>query len=150
MNQPGLGVGVAIVREGTVLMARRVKPDKMGQLRGEGLLSFPGGKCEFGQTVVENMIRECYEETGIQLDEERLLFLGITDTIQPERNSHFVTIVFTYSVPEGHNIVPVDKPDEMVDWQWYDLNDLPPKEQIFEPTWQLLNAVLYHYNIEMQ
>ena len=53
-----VAVGV-IVRDGRVLIARR--PDKAHQ---GGLLEFPGGKVEPGETVQQALCREIAEETG--------------------------------------------------------------------------------------
>ncbi|MEQ9546058.1 MAG: Nudix family hydrolase [Marinobacter sp.] len=50
-----------IVREGRVLIARR--PDHVHQ---GGLLEFPGGKVEPGETVQQALVREIQEETGLQ------------------------------------------------------------------------------------
>ncbi|MEX2476181.1 Nudix family hydrolase [Marinobacter sp.] len=51
-----------IVREGRVLIARR--PDNAHQ---GGLLEFPGGKVEPGETVQQALVREIHEETGLQV-----------------------------------------------------------------------------------
>jgi 8-oxo-dGTP diphosphatase len=49
-----------VVREGKVLLIRRKKPPF------EGLLSLPGGKIGFGETVRESAERELLEETGME------------------------------------------------------------------------------------
>lgn len=51
-----------IVREHRVLIARR--PDHVHQ---GGLLEFPGGKVEPGETVQQALVREIQEETGLQV-----------------------------------------------------------------------------------
>jgi 8-oxo-dGTP diphosphatase len=61
-----VAVGV-IEREGRVLIARR--PDHVHQ---GGLLEFPGGKVEPGETVQEALVREIHEETGLLLSEDSL------------------------------------------------------------------------------
>lgn len=61
-----VAVGV-IVRDGYVLIARR--PDHAHQ---GGLLEFPGGKVEHGETVQSALVREIAEETGLQLSSKAL------------------------------------------------------------------------------
>ena len=56
-----------IVRDGRVLIARR--PDHVHQ---GGLLEFPGGKVEPGETVQAALVREIAEETGLQVPEASL------------------------------------------------------------------------------
>jgi 8-oxo-dGTP diphosphatase len=56
-----VAVGV-IICEGRVLIARR--PDHAHQ---GGLLEFPGGKVEAGETVQQALVREIHEETGLQV-----------------------------------------------------------------------------------
>jgi 8-oxo-dGTP diphosphatase len=61
-----VAVGV-IVREGRVLIARR--PDHVHQ---GGLLEFPGGKVESGESVQAALVREIAEETGLEIPREAL------------------------------------------------------------------------------
>ncbi|WP_323754070.1 Nudix family hydrolase [Marinobacter sp.] len=56
-----------IVRDGRVLIARR--PDHVHQ---GGLLEFPGGKVEAGETVQQALVREIAEETGLTVPLESL------------------------------------------------------------------------------
>lgn len=61
-------VAVAVIRRGEqVLVARR--PDHLHQ---GGLLEFPGGKVEPGESVQQALVREIAEETDLQLDPEGL------------------------------------------------------------------------------
>ena len=60
MSQPELhGVGVLVVRDGKVLMGRRVSS------HGRGTWAPPGGKAEPGETDEETARRELVEETGL-------------------------------------------------------------------------------------
>ncbi|HTN32488.1 MAG TPA: Nudix family hydrolase [Marinobacter sp.] len=56
-----------IIRDGRVLVARRP-----GHAHQGGLLEFPGGKVEAGETVQQALIREIAEETGLRLTESAL------------------------------------------------------------------------------
>ncbi|PXX90137.1 DNA mismatch repair protein MutT [Marinobacter vulgaris] len=61
-----VAVGV-IFRQGQVLIARR--PDHVHQ---GGLLEFPGGKVETGESVQQALVREIREETGLRIAPDAL------------------------------------------------------------------------------
>lgn len=52
----------AIVRDGEVLLVRRGRPP------AEGLWGLPGGKIEFGETVLAAAEREVFEETAVRAE----------------------------------------------------------------------------------
>jgi len=70
-QRPTIGVGVVVLRSGQngpeVLLIRRGKPPRQGEW------SIPGGKQEWGETLVEAAHRETWEETGVKIDGLRLI-----------------------------------------------------------------------------
>ena len=63
----GVGFGIAVVRDGKVLLGRRHEdPAKAdSEMHGEGTWTMPGGKLEFGETFEAGAARELAEETGL-------------------------------------------------------------------------------------
>src|SRR5580704_1967672 len=58
---PRIGVGGVVIRDGRALLIRRgTEP-----LKGEW--SIPGGMLDVGETLAEGVIRELFEETGLQV-----------------------------------------------------------------------------------
>ena len=96
----------------------------------------PGGKLEFGETLKNAAQREVVEETGININKNNLSLISLTDDIIED--AHFVTIGFLYENPEQEPRVM--EPDEIVEWQWFDLNNLP--EKIFFPSAKVLKNYL--------
>src|SRR3954447_19607102 len=61
-SRPQLAVSAAIFRDGKVLLVRRARSP------GKGLHSLPGGRVEFGETMVQAMQREVAEEAGLTVE----------------------------------------------------------------------------------
>ncbi|WP_433729289.1 NUDIX hydrolase [Nocardia sp. CA-129566] len=55
-------VGVAVFRDGKLLVVRRVPDDYHG-----GMYELPGGGVESGETLAECVARELFEETGLRV-----------------------------------------------------------------------------------
>jgi len=93
-------VGVAAViwnSRGDVLLIRRAKEPRKGQW------SLPGGKLEFGETLLEGVLREVREETGLEVE-----ILGLVDVAETIRDAsvgaaddHFVLIDYGARVISG-------------------------------------------------
>ena len=62
-----IGVGAVVWHQGKVLLIRRGKPPKAGEW------SLPGGAQELGETVLQALEREVFEETGIETRFEALV-----------------------------------------------------------------------------
>lgn len=117
----GAGFGVMLFKEGKILLGRRhADPNKADSaLHGEGSWTMPGGKLEFGESFEEGAKREAYEETGLKLNETRVI------CVNNDKNeyAHFVTIGLFSDSFEGEP--KVMEPNEIVEWQWFSLDSLP-------------------------
>ncbi|EMP57522.1 mutator MutT protein [Marinobacter santoriniensis NKSG1] len=119
-NSSGREVHVAVAvieRRGRILIARR--PDHAHQ---GGLLEFPGGKVEPGETVQAALIREIAEETGLKVPEDSLApVIGIRHDYGDKRV--FLDVWHTRDAigeAEGREGQPVDwlDPSELRDDQF--------------------------------
>ena len=117
----GVGFGVMLVKDGKILLGKRHSdPEKAdSELHGEGTWTMPGGKLEYGESFEEGAKREVSEETGIQLDEVKVI------CINNDKNeyAHFVTIGLFADKFSGE--AKVMEPDEIVGWKWFALDNLP-------------------------
>ncbi len=86
-----VAAGVLVEREGKVLLVRR----RMG-LR-QGAWSFPAGFVEFDEHPAETAVRECREETGLEVE-----VTGLLDVIGPEpQGAANITIVYRARIVGG-------------------------------------------------
>jgi mutator protein MutT len=124
----GVGFGVMILKDNQILLGLRnddaEKADS--ELHGEGTWTMPGGKQEYGETFEQGGIREVKEETNIDVKNIEVF------CVQNDMNefAHFVTIGMIANEYSGD--IKVMEPDEIVEWKWFDLDNLPTK--IFFPS----------------
>ena len=74
-RRPVPGVGVAVIRDGALLMVKR------GRGPNAGLWAIPGGKVDYGESMQQAAVRELREETGIDVELEGVIWVG--DAIGP-------------------------------------------------------------------
>ena len=108
-------VAVGVIRRGDrVLIARR--PDHVHQ---GGLLEFPGGKVETGETVQQALVREILEETGLTVSQSDLTpLIGIRHDYGDKRVFLDVWEAFSRSgEPEGKEGQAIEwlSPSDLVD-----------------------------------
>ncbi len=126
MNAPRVGVGVMIVRDGRVLMGRRISGQR------PGWWGWIGGKLEFGETLQDCAKREAREEAGVEVINLRLLCIS---SIIVE-DHHWIDVEFLGDIASGEPHAAA--PDELTDWAWFSLDDLP--SPIFEPAMYALKS----------
>lgn len=136
MYKIGTGVGVMILNEkNQLLLGLRNDDEKKAdtELHLEGTWTMPGGKIEYGETFEQAGIREVEEETSLKIEERDITPI----CVQTDKNeyAHFVTIGLLAKKFSGE--VKTMEPDEIVEWKWFDLNDLPmnmyfPSKKVLE------------------
>ncbi len=115
---PKVGVGVMILKDGKVLLAKRKGA------HGAGEYAFPGGHLEFGESFEDCAIRETTEESGIQIGSVRFQYLANVR----KYGKHYVHIGMLADWVSGEP--EVLEPEKSETWGWYALGALP--EPIFE------------------
>jgi len=130
----GAGFGIMLLKNNQVLLGRRHEdPEKASSLmHGEGTWTMPGGKLHFGEDLKEAALRELSEETSLTARKDNLKVVSLTNDIVYD--AHFVTIGFLCEKFEGEP--KVMEPDEITEWQWFNLDNLP--KPIFPPSEKIL------------
>jgi 8-oxo-dGTP diphosphatase len=109
-----VGLSAMIFKDGRVLFGKR-----RGS-HGAGEYSWPGGRMEYGESIIEAIKREIREETGMEVKDVR--FLGIQNLRQyPPK--HYIDISFTAQWESGEP--KLMEPEKCEGWGWYFPNDFP-------------------------
>lgn len=120
-----VGVGLIILNANNqVLMGLRT-----GDGYGSGVWGFVGGKMEFGERFETAPVRECFDETGVNINPSDVIVKGVTNDILADENKHYVTIGLLVHV---QNVQPkIMEPNKCDGCQWYDLDNLPQNLSLF-------------------
>jgi ADP-ribose pyrophosphatase YjhB (NUDIX family) len=106
-QRPQLAVSAAIFREGKVLLVRRARSP------GRGFHSLPGGRVEFGETLIEALHREVREETGLTIEIIGLAGWREVLPTQPGRG-HYMVMSFAARWIAGEPVLN----DELDAYNW--------------------------------
>ena len=139
--KPGLGVGVMVIKNNKILLGLRNsdKEKASSELNGEGTWTMPGGKVKFMEKLVDAAKRELEEETSLKTT--KLKFLCISDDMTD--TAHFVTAGFIVKEYSGN--VQTMEPEEIIRWEWFDLDNLP--QNLYKPSEKCIskykNKIIY-------
>ncbi|AWZ06870.1 MULTISPECIES: NUDIX hydrolase [unclassified Streptomyces] len=107
---------VAMTPDGRVLLIERDWPPY------EGMLALPGGHVDEGETSRSAAARELAEETGVQVDPEELLQLGVWDRPGRDPRGRYVTVAYVAVVPADTTAVAGD---DARTTRWVPWDELP-------------------------
>lgn len=109
-DQPVVGVGGVVVRNGRALLIRRGGEPLKGQW------SIPGGTLELGETIAAGVVRELREETGLEV--QVLDLIEVFERISPPAGTadgrpqyHFVILDYLCAAPHGEPVAGSDVTD---------------------------------------
>ena len=112
---PKVGVGVIVIKDGKVLMGKRINTHE------ENTWSLPGGKLEFNETWEECAARECFEETGVRIKSP--VFWSATNDIMREEGKHYITLYMKGEYESG--VASTIELNKFIEVGWYDLDNIP-------------------------
>lgn len=112
---PRVGCGVALVRNGHLLLIRR------GRAPEAGCWSLPGGKVDFGERTEAAARREIAEELGVETG--ALELLCVVDLFVPEPAEHWVSPTYLAKAWTGEPALL--EPEKHTGLGWFPLDGLP-------------------------
>ena len=107
-----VAVGGVAVWDDALLLVRR------GRGPAQGEWSVPGGKVEVGEPLAVSVVREVFEETGLEVVVEA--FLGWVERIDPD--GHFV--ILDFAVTPLDPTQPIVAGDDAAEARWVPLGDV--------------------------
>ncbi len=128
LERPRVGIGVIVVKDGKVLIGKRLGSHDAGTWH------FPGGKLEFGESWEGCAKRETFEETGVRI--KNLRFVTATNDLFKKDGKHYITIYIRADYASGK--VQDKEPDKDINWHWASWNKLP--KPLFTPLKNLIKT----------
>jgi ADP-ribose pyrophosphatase YjhB (NUDIX family) len=118
-------VSTIIFRKGKVLLEKR------GLCKGKPMLEFGkwaliGGFLDRDELLTDAVKREAMEETGLEVTNLKLFRIIDNPVRSNDNNRQNVAFIFTSEVIDYN---PVEN-EEVSELKWFDLDQLPPKEEI--------------------
>lgn len=113
--RPRLGCGAAIVRDGRILLVKRLRPPEALHW------GLPGGKVDWLEAMADAVAREVFEELAIRLSGLRLLC--VADQIDRATPEHWVAPIYTAAGLDGEPRLV--EPDKHAALGWFALDRLP-------------------------
>ncbi|WP_201299344.1 NUDIX domain-containing protein [Plantibacter sp. T3] len=117
VSHPRSGCGVAIVREGRILLLERLREPEAGSW------GIPGGKVDWMERLEDAVRREALEETGLELGSIELLC--VVDHFEEALQQHWISPVYlaedTVGEPE------LREPEKHGGLRWFPLEVLPER-----------------------
>jgi 8-oxo-dGTP diphosphatase len=112
---PGLGVGLVILRDGKLLLYKRVHPPEAGYW------NIVGGKVDHMEPAEEAARREAEEETGLRIGAiERI---ALTEQIIAADRQHWISLLYVTRDFSGEP--QLTEPDKLSDFGWFSRSQLP-------------------------
>ncbi|KQW28643.1 DNA mismatch repair protein MutT [Rhizobium sp. Root274] len=118
---PGLGVGLAILRDGKLLLCRRMKAPEVGHW------NIVGGKVDHMEPTADAAKREAEEETGLTIGP--ITYVGVTEQIIPADGQHWVSLLYKATETKGEP--QLTEPDKLSEIGFFALDDLPQPLSVF-------------------
>jgi 8-oxo-dGTP diphosphatase len=125
---PGVGTGLAVLRDGKLLLYRRMKAPEAGYW------SIVGGKVDHMEPAADAARREAEEESGLAIG--KIDYLCTTEQIIAADRQHWVSVIYVCKDFSGE--ASLVEPDKLSAFGWFGRSELP------EPLSAFAEAAIVH------
>lgn len=115
IDMPGLGCGLALLRDGKLLLYRRLRAPEAGSW------SIVGGKVDHMEQAKDAARREAEEESGLAIG--AVDFLCVSEQIIVEERQHWLSLIYVSEDFSGE--ARVVEPEKLPELGWFPLDALP-------------------------
>src|SRR5690606_36019562 len=115
IDVPGLGCGLAFLRDGKLLLYRRLRAPEAGAW------NIVGGKIDHMERAVDSARREAEEESGLTIG--AVDFLCIPEQIIADERQHGLSLIYMTAVYSGEPCVM--ETEKLPEYGWFALDALP-------------------------
>lgn len=112
---PGVGCGLAVLRNDRILLYRRARAPEAGHW------NIVGGKVDHMERSIEAARREAEEETGLAFGQ--IDFLCLSEQIIAADSQHWVSVI--YATEDFSGEPRVMEPEKLPEFGWFALDALP-------------------------
>lgn len=112
---PGVGTGLAILRDGKLLLYRRARAPEAGHW------NIVGGKVDHMEHSARACRREAEEETGLRIG--KIEFLAVSEQVFEIDRHHWLSVIYQTRDISGE--ARVTEPDRLPEFGWFSLDNLP-------------------------
>lgn len=113
-KSPKITVDGIIIKDDKILLIKR----KNEPFKDKWAL--PGGFVEYNETVEDAVIREIFEETGLQTNIDKII--GVYSDPKRDPRGHTITIAYLLKIKKGD----MKSGDDALDVKFFSLNQFPP------------------------
>ncbi|WP_275782767.1 NUDIX domain-containing protein [Pararhizobium gei] len=118
---PGVGSGLAVLKDGKLLLCKRMKPPEAGHW------SIVGGKVDHMEPAADAAHREAEEESGLVIHSSR--FLCVSEQCIEADGQHWISMIYVTDDFSGD--AQLLEPDKLSAVCWFPLDDLPQPLSLF-------------------
>lgn len=136
LMRPFVGVGVLIIKNGQLLLAKRTNS------HGNNCWAPIGGHLEYGESPEECAIREAREEAGIVI--KNISRFSFTNDIFVDEHKHYISIFLLAESFSGEPTIL--EPEKCARLEFFAFNNLPTP--LFLPLQNLINQLHGQHNLE--